>query len=658
MSFPTLTAPESVTTPTADQTLDDGVEGGAWGVVFGWLDRLGEAPAWLVSAGVHLLILFLLAGITQVTIVHTQPDIISEIEEPQLDQYKFEEATVVDQVGNDSNLDIASPSQAAATEAGKEPVEQIEQRLISEVMVKLPTAEFIPPPNQMDLTSTFDAMGANEHPGGVEGAVNLLTQEIASSLRENETTVIWMFDASLSLKERRNKIADRFSNIYAQLGQLDVVQQKGTDQPLLTIAATYGEKWNLLTPEPVADVHPLAEKIRNIPADESGVENVFTAIDDVTGKFMNQRTRHRRNVLVFVVTDERGDDYQNLETIITKLKRYGVRVFCVGNAAPLGRQQAYFTWRYEDGAVDFIPVDQGPETVAPDLLTLPFWGRGEPEIMSSGFGPYAMTRLCAETGGLYLVTEESMQHRFDPAIMRKYAPDYRPIAVYEAELKKNLAKAALVGAATISQQENHKNAIPLPRLVFPVVSDAELNRSLGEAQKPMAVVEAELNPYLTLLEAGSKQRDRLDSPRWKASFDLAVGRVLALKARSLGYNQTLGDMKVTPKAFEKKNSNQWRVIPSDTINSGPVVKKLAEAARESLARVVDEHPGTPWAELAARELATPLGWAWVEQNDLVARFGPKAADPEVAQLLLAEEEKKKSMMKPMPAGPKHERPKL
>lgn len=39
-----------------------------------------------------------------------------------------------------------------------------------------------------------------------------------------------------------------------------------------------------------------------------------------------------------------------------------------------------------------------------------------------------------------------------------------------------------------------------------------------------------------------------------------------------------------------------------------------------LQRVVDDHPGTPWAMLAERELAVPLGWKWRESyTDLSPR---------------------------------------
>ena len=91
-----------------------------------------------------------------------------------------------------------------------------------------------------------------------------------------------------------------------------------------------------------------------------------------------------------------------------------------------------------------------------------------------------------------------------------------------------------------------------------------------------------------------------------------MGRVLAMRVRSYGYNMMLAEMKASPKKFEKKESNLWTLRPSKDITSGPATKKMANKAQEYLKRVIDEHAGTPWAILAEREYGTPLGWEWKE----------------------------------------------
>jgi hypothetical protein len=75
--------------------------------------------------------------------------------------------------------------------------------------------------------------------------------------------------------------------------------------------------------------------------------------------------------------------------------------------------------------------------------------------------------------------------------------------------------------------------------------------------------------------------------------------------------QFLKDM---PK-FKNPGSNTWKLVPSEELHArDPQAKAVAAEARRLLQRVVDEHPGTPWALLAQRELKDPFGFRWVEAN--------------------------------------------
>ncbi|MGH7201544.1 MAG: vWA domain-containing protein, partial [Planctomycetaceae bacterium] len=359
-----------------------------------------EIPAWLVSLGVHLALLLLFASMTRVTFVD-RPQMItsSRIEEiRELDTFKFD-ATVMDAVGNDSTVNTLSPSVAAATQIGPKPQEQFERQLESELLtVDVPQTNPIEIPHQANLVEQFDATGTTEHTGGVEGAIDRLTFEIAGSLKERKTLVIWLFDESLSLMHQRAAIADRFENVYKQLGHLKATE----DKALKTAVASFGRQTHLMTDEPVDDVTELVTAVREIKNDESGKENVFTAVDLVLGKFKSHRTKMRRNMMIIIVTDERGDDYEKLETVIREAKRLGVKVYCVGNAAVFGREKGYVSFTDSDGYKwNDLEVDAGPETVAPERLRLAFWGTNARDLdqISAGYGPYALTRLCAETGG-------------------------------------------------------------------------------------------------------------------------------------------------------------------------------------------------------------------------------------------------------------------
>ncbi len=379
---------------------------------------MGETPPWIISCIVHVALLFILYQLTITTFGQRDPVIDSALtEELEIipEDFKFD-PTMQDHLGSDSQLNVVSPSKAAATEAGNDPQKDVERVIENEVLtVQKPVTDDIPKPNEADYLQSVNTTGATEYTGGVEGSLDRLTYEIAHSLKERKTLVVWLFDASLSLKERREAIAKRFENVYAQLDQLEVT----SDRALKTAVASYGLQTTLITPDPVDDVKEVIKAVQAIKPDNSGKENVFTAVQTVTNKWKTYRTAMHRNLMIVLVTDERGDDFDIMEMVIKDVSRLGIRVYCVGNAAPFGREKGYVSWKYEDGSTEELPVDAGPETLMPERLKLDFWGTSgrDFERMSAGMGPWALTRLCAETNGLYLVAAESVRR---PAVRSRH----------------------------------------------------------------------------------------------------------------------------------------------------------------------------------------------------------------------------------------------
>ena len=151
-----------------------------------------------------------------------------------------------------------------------------------------------------------------------------------------------------------------------------------------------------------------------------------------------------------------------------------------------------------------------------------------------------------------------------------------------------------------------------PSLRFVKRSEPELANALTEAQKDAAKIEPRIEALYGILKLGEADRDKESSVRWQAGFDLAMGRVLAVKVRTEAYNAMLAQAKRGLK-FKDEKSNTWVLEPADEISVGSQLEKLADRARMYLKRVVDEHPGTPWAYLAERELKDKVGWRWKEE---------------------------------------------
>ncbi len=616
-------------------------------------DLRRELPAWGVSLLLNGSILLACHFIAWTVASNAPPpEVVNVLDEVVESESVFLEALVDDQVGVEGDSLSLSPAAAATggssstgTGGVGQPLQQAVEEIVNPTIPSFVHSEISLPVNTDFTATVMNSAGTgvtDKVKNGAAGVMDRLTFEIRQSVRERQTLVIWIFDASLSMRERRNAIAKRFTTVYQQLDQ-----EKATDG-LYTAVLSYGEKVNILTPDPVKDVGPLINLVEKIPDDTSGKEVVFEAVGTAVEKWRTFRKNDGAwNKLVFIVTDERGDDAeQHLESVIASCKRAKTRVFTMGNAAIFGQKHGFVRWVSEDGQEDYLPVDQGPETAFPEGLQLPSWGSGNDwrlRQMSSSYGPYALTRLSSETGGMYLIAQESRGQTFDQEIMRNYAPDYRPLKQAEEDIRKNAAKLALVGTAELTYDEKTGvRGLPELQLVFAAYNDNVLRGEIVEAQKPVAEVDYDIKRLLASLESGEKDRERIREPRWRAAYDLAMGRLLALRARYYGYNNMLAAMRTSPKPFVQPDTNEWVLRPSDQVDALDV-KKIAEKAEKYLQRVIDEHSGTPWALLAEREIRMNMGWSWVESARPVPP-GMQARgldDAGVARLLLAEEEERK-----------------
>ena len=564
--------------------------------------------AWSLSLGAHFVVLLAMSLITFPELLKLDAQITSSLEDIDPTEFKFD-STLTDQVGTGSDMNLLSASVEAAAIVAPTPQKEIEQQVEEKFDPAVAHADDIPEPSAAELNASVTTSGATEHAGGVEGAVDRLAFEIASSLRERKTLVIWLFDVSPSLSVRRAAIAERVENVYRQLNAMNV----DADKALLTAVATFGEKSTILTDKPVADAAQVKDIVNKIKSESSGKENTFKAVHDVAQKFQEYRTKQKRDVLLIVVTDEAGSDPDQLESALQVTKKFGIRCYCVGDMAPFGRREMEIPFTLESGEEVIGLMERGPESIYQEVLKLGFWGTNAYDLMemSSGFGPYGLTRLASETNGVFFVAGTVPRGpKFDPVVMRNYRPDYRPLNTIRNEISKNRAKLSLVETT----EANKSIDIPTPQLFFRAESDTILRQEVDGAQRPAADFDYKVSGLLTTLEAGEKDRAKLTEPRWRASYDLAMGRLLAMKVRSFGYNALLAEMKVSPKKFEKTGNNAWRLEPAKDITSGAAVKKLAARAADYLRRVVDEHPGTPWFALAERELSQPLGWTWKEAH--------------------------------------------
>ena len=471
----------------------------------------------------------------------------------------------------------------------------------------------------------------------VETALDRVTWEIARNLQEKKLLVVWLIDASGSLGPQRQIVAERFRRIYGELNALEMAEQiPKADRPLLSGVVSFGAQTTFVTKEPTEKFDDVLKALGAAPIDKSGIENTFTAVTQVLDRWQKYRTEQGRRILLIAITDEAGDDYGlPLETAIAKCQHFNAKAYVIGPSSPFGRRKGYVPYTAkENGRTYELPVDLGPETVVVENIDLPFWYDGpQYTFLSSGFGPYALTRLVKETGGVYFATNMTTTVSlgttgvFDAALMKAFEPDYRfsSPGQFMKDLNKHPLRACVVGAAEFSQNSTVK-ALGTPQMEFRV-QPGNFRQIFTDAQKSAAISSFVVESILGKMPPNADKLYASEpSPRWRLAFDLNYGRLLAHRVRAFEYNTALAQMKSSYTDTDiRKKVNHIILRPDHELNYATNMKKFARLAEDHLRRVLNDAPGTPWALLAARELKDGFGLKVTE------RFIPPPAPAAVAK---------------------------
>ncbi|MCH7725496.1 MAG: VWA domain-containing protein, partial [Planctomycetes bacterium] len=451
----------------------------------------GDAPVWVISLLFNLALIFVLAFVTLKNNKDSNfVDVIAQIEDEEMEELTLPEDYAPSEFANDDigaqSLNADAMALAAAPTLADIPV------IPSEVEIETQdiTIRRVDPTYAAAAAHQYDNLPVKGHVGvgttGASGAIDILTKEILNSLETGpkKTLVVWLFDQSGSLSRQRKEINDRFNRIYKELG---LIEASGNDafskhQPLLTSVIAFGKNVTLKIKKPTDNLAEIKQAVADIEMDETGEEKVFSALYMAVNHFKNLRQpgKNERNVMLIAFTDEKGDDAfdvrlakQPLDVTIDHCKRYQMPVYVVGVPAPFGREKTLVKWIDPDPEYDQSPqwgeVTQGPESFLPERIKLHFASSNEDkDPIDSGFGPFALTRICYETGGIYFAVHPNrnvnkavsrretaafsahIEHFFDPNVMRKYRPDYVSHGEYMKRVNANGARTALMKAAQLS----------------------------------------------------------------------------------------------------------------------------------------------------------------------------------------------------------------
>ena len=452
-------------------------------------------------------------------------------------------------------------------------------------------------------------------------ALSRIADEMAESLRLKKTLVVWLVDQSArSIADSRRLFA---TSPISHVAETAIARAKSHDtadaagHQLSQALVAYGRKVEILTPEPLDDARKIDDAVGRISPGLDDVPLTFTAVNQAADHFLPYRQQGYELLLV-VVANNAGDDWDQYDAVLPKLHRAAVPVFGIGDAVPFARQ-VHFPEEQKEAQ---RPLNIPCESCDLEQIDLGLPGMyGDMDLSDSGFGPFGLERLCRATEGEFLRLRSSRlsigwrlaeSGQVDPELLRRYAPDYISPTQYQQLLAANKARMALHNAAQLPYAAALGGGRGGLQMNFPRGRDeADLARRVGMAQRAAAERSPDVDRIYDALAPGDADRSKLTSPRWQANFDLAMGRILAAKARIDGYNAQLAIVK-QGKPFAKKESDMWVLHPAETISAGSAMDSMAKKARTYLNRVIVEHPGTPWAAMATRELGENIGWEWTE----------------------------------------------
>lgn len=490
---------------------------------------------------------------------------------------------------------------------------------------------------------------------GVGSAVDGILSTIRGELATGDLLVVWLLDASLSLYDDRQQVAARIEPFYR-----DLEARRGKSHQLMNAAVAFGGS-TLELVAPTKFGLKMIEAVADTPIDQTGLENVMTAIDQCVHKY---RKSWRGGILIVVWTDESGDDTLQLEDMIALCRQQRVVVSVVGPSSAFGSEMGVHPYVDRGTGYRFLlPIKRGPDTSFAERLLLAYWhdstlppwtlrgaqvGGNVPwyggpyrEGLLSGVGPYALTRLALQTGGKYtLLDHDYTRAPFKFEDMKAYLPDYGSADEYLRMLRYHPLRQAVSDVVQLSYDQ--QKILSLPKLSF-ISRRSEsypfgvhnVYMTAGEFRSALAgefaAETAKLSIASAVLEEASarfgaagmeKLYEREDSPRWRAWYDLTRGRLLSMSVRHVEYKLTC-QLVFANAGMLNSDTNHIVFEPSQQLKStdSEVLKRAADAKR-LLQRCIDKNPDTPWAFLARWELDQPLGLS-VRQTVIPApRPGP------------------------------------
>jgi len=410
-----------------------------------------------------------------------------------------------------------------------------------------------------------------------------------------ELLVTWIIDDSPSLADEREIIKNEIDNLIFMLKNMKILNMS---------VVGFGKK-ALMQCALTRDSDKIKKGIMHVGTEGSGTENCMAALDYTMKIF---KTVSLKKIFI-IVSDEKGDDTERLEEIISQLKKYDVTVYVLGGEASFAQPQSEETHTNKEGVEEDIYIDSGIESLQPEIFgtaysPIPFYlSSGIKYRIKSSFPPYALARLCDQTKGYYYFLKDSA---YDRKIMKSYKPDLCSREVYDAlNLKDNLRSAVTDIRQELENFSSNRWFSDI-EIQFNIPLDA--TESLIQARAALP----KINEYIKKLETAMPTTPlSFTGKRWLANAELLLAQLYRtahflnqyiLTVDEWVKNQDFFNPRLTRETSTHYPEYYYIAVSNDAPLRQGIDKENKKdyrgLARQALERVIAKHPGTPWCTVA------------------------------------------------------------
>jgi len=148
-----------------------------------------------------------------------------------------------------------------------------------------------------------------------------------------------------------------------------------------------------------------------------------------------------------------------------------------------------------------------------------------------------------------------------------------------------------------------------PPTEFRAVDGKLDKKSIRTTQEKVAQKILELEEASDELIALHKLASKEPHPRWQAHYEFLFGYLLIESSKLHEYNRALGQA-IIDDASAAVGFNGWQVTPAEQMRNPKRIRDSAKHGKQTLSALAKDHPGTPWADLAAKMADQPCGFKW------------------------------------------------